>query len=225
MKRLPVFFLILLGLLSCKSNKNNQEGTILIDSIRGAGEMQVSSLKDTQDMINSNYEVSLYVFESLSNDLKNKFVNEYRTTFNDILSRYYDRYITICDLDTIAEVLNSCDFSIKTNKELLSFYTHVLFESLRNTHSDGYVGELMTDACYALFINHPGVLYQHLGLLDKSLRQTYVDNVVQGFYYNDMKEDELDNILKRQEMMLPKMKKQILMLSRDIKSKYKDIEF
>lgn len=225
MKRLPMFFLILLGLLSCNSNKNSKERTVLIDSIGTVGEMQESPFTDTRNMINSNYEVSLYIFEGLSKDLKNKFVHEHRTTLDDILLRYYDQYATICDLDTVAEVLNSCDFSIKTNRELLSFYIHVLFESLRNAHLDGYVGELMIDACYALFINHPGAFYQHLGLLEKSLQQSFVDSIVRGFYYDDIKEDELDTILKRQEMMLPKMKKQVLVLSEKIKSKYHDIDF
>lgn len=224
MKRLSIFFLILLGLLSCNSNRSTKEKFDSVDSQMGVDEVQEILLADTQNLIEPDYDVAPCVFDDLPSDSKVKFIHDYKCKFDNVLLRYYDRYATIYEIDTIFEILSLCDFSTKANKESLSFYIHVLFELMKNTHIDGYVGEAMVDACYTLFNNYPGVFYQHTRLLERNIQQIFIDNIAMGFYYNDIKEIELDTILKRQEVMLPRLKRQIRMIGEDIKRKYDNID-
>lgn len=223
MKRLPLFFLILLGLLSCSSNNRKKDRTVSVKHVIDLDGAQEKLLRDTSIVINPSNEVSICVFDDLPDDSKAKFIAEHKEELDTMLLLYYDQYAGIEDIDTIAEILNLCYLSPKISKDVFTFYIHVLFELLKNTHIDGYAGELMVDACYNLFSNYPAIFYQHLKLLDKEIIQVYAENIAVGCYYNDVEIDKLDTILRKQEMMMPAMRKQIRMVGEEVKRRYDSI--
>lgn len=223
MKLLIVTF-VSMGLLSCSHKNSNDKiitGQALIHSEQSLKE-PADDIKEEE--VRPNYDISQSVFNDLSLDLKTKFIDRHKDRLNKTLFSYYDRYSEISEIDSIFEILTSCDFSIKADKDLGSFYTYVLFEILKNNKVDGYVGESVTDVCFMLFYNHPGVFYQHIDLADEPTRESLINNVAIGLYYNDMADNELDIILGKQKQMLPGMEKQISIIGNDIKERYKKID-
>lgn len=125
------------------------------------------------------------------------------------MKRYEGRYRQIEHLDTIFELLASCDFSSDADKRTLPVYVHVMGELANNDHADGYVGELFADKCYGLFRNHPDVLWPYVSLLEAHERAVIYGYMASGVYYADISREDLDMLLEHQEERFSRYKNEM----------------
>lgn len=218
-----IMIFVLMGVLSC-NHKNIDNNKIIKGSVLHSEQILKEPTDNIKEEVHPNYGISLSIFDKLPQDLKTKFIDKYKDSLNTTILSYYDRYSEISEIDSIFEVLTSCDFSQKADKNLVSFYIHVLFEILKNDKVDGYVGESVIDVCFMLFNNYPSFFYQHIDLANKHIRESLVNNIAAGFYYNDITESEIDTIFRKQKKMLPDMEKQISKIGNNIKEQYMNID-
>ena len=148
------------------------------------------------------YGTSTYVFSGLPRDSMDVFVIKNKDGIERILLRYYNRYDSITNIDSLFAVISACDFSPIANKRMLSFHIYVLSQTLRNK-IDGYVGEYAVESCYRLFCNYPGYFYQHVTYLSSELRDRLTENIVMGLYYNDVEKPQLEQLIQKQKERLP----------------------
>lgn len=233
MKRLVMIMFVAVGLFSC-SHKRPDNGQIentqaslrnqkrqdslfeeyrLQDSLYNeqAKEAFVSPMMD----VKSDYETSSYIFDSLPQEAKLRFINKYENDISQTIVSYFDKYSTISHVDSIFEVLMACDFSIRVNKELLPFYIHILSDVIENEKTDGYVGESVDDVCYLFLNNYPGRFYQYISFVDNDLKESLIGFTAGGIYFNNM--NGIDSIFETHKAMLPDQRKLISSLAKRIK--------
>jgi hypothetical protein len=165
----------------------------------------ISIKKDSID-----YDTMPFLFNRLSKEEQADYLNRNKNIIKDTLIKYYDNYSTLTNEQTCS-VLKECDFSLTANRELLLFYIHILHEILMNSTIDGYVGEQMIDVCYALFSNHPGCFYQLLAVCDAKTKENLMNNIVYGFYYNDINKNMIVFTFDKHKYELPSLRTQILL--------------
>lgn len=170
--------------------------------ISGIGE--ISMLKDS--VVDSG--TSLYIFDNLSIDSMDCFVEKNKKAIGQTLFLYYGKYNSISDIDSVFAVMSACDFSQKADGNLLSFYIHVLTHALQNK-IDGYVGECAVDKCYDLFKNHPGYFYQHFVYLNKTMKEHLAEYIFMGFYYDCMDIEQIKLLVTRHLKSFPQYEDQI----------------
>lgn len=158
-------------------------------------------LKDSTD-----YNVSPYVFNDLPEDSMSLLVN--KKTISRILYRYYNKYASISNQDSLFAVMSACDFSLTADKNILSFYIYVFFHTLENK-IDGYIGELVIENSYNLFRNYPGYFYQHIICLNNELKERLAENIIMGFYYRDIEASQIESIVEKHKKIFPQYKLQI----------------
>ncbi len=195
--------MFLLSLISCKGNRNVKDNS----SINKSEESEKVKILDESSTykveLNPDYNESSCVFDRLSEDSMKYFVNKYRETIGGTLLYYYDDYSEVNELDSIFKIMASCRFSEKIDKELVSFYIHVLFETLKNENVDGYVKEYEIDLCLSLMNNYPGCFYQHISNTSKRLKKKLAENIAVAFYFHDIDENEMSLIFEEHKRIFP----------------------
>lgn len=151
---------------------------------------------------------SLYIFDNLPIDSMDCFVGKNKKEIGQTLLRYYGKYNSISDTDSVFAIMSACDFSQKANRGLLSFYIHVLVHALQNK-IDGYVGECAIDKCYDLFKNYPGYFYQHLVYLNKTMKEHLAEYIFMGFYYESMDIEQIGLVVTKHLKLFPQYEGQI----------------
>lgn len=221
MKKIFILLFFAVEFLSCSNKKYNegkevtQDSIIAIkDDVRTNGPIEMGKAR-----IIPNYEVSSFLFDTLSDNSKVDYVNKHKKIIGCVLLSCYDKYAMVTNIDSIFKFVTHLDFTPQSNTCLIPFYIHVLAETLKNNNVDGYVGETIVDICFSFFSNFPGFFYQYLHFVDESTKESLMNNIVIGLYYNDIDEKVLDSMFYQQQVMLPEERKNIFNFKKYVESR------
>lgn len=137
-------------------------------------------------------DISYCIFDTLSLDVKNKFLEKHRDKFKPALLTYYDNYDKVEHIDSIFDILSACDFSTETSDSELAFYCHVLNKVINNDNVDGYVSEMCMDQCYSLFNNHPAYFYQYYDFVDDETKSLLISYIYANFQILEIDIDKIN---------------------------------
>ena len=215
-----LFFIVLILIPTCRKSSNAKDASCDIEKVSEDTNQKIDGVLSDSE-VKVDYDISPYIFNELPQDSALQFIEIHREEIGKVLLRYYGEYSTIDNVDSIVEVMAACNFSSKANKELISFYIHILSEILKNDKRDGYIGEYESEICFELFTNYPGFFYQHITHVSEKVRIGFVESIIRSFYYNNINEDKEFLIFKEHGRMLPQYKSEISLIANMIK-KYKD---
>lgn len=161
------------------------------------------------------------VFDLWSQIEKEEFLSAYKDSLNSILLSYYNKYDSIQNNDSVFEIICACKFIPKQPKQLLSFYAHVFTKAIKNS-TDGYVGEMIVDQSYKLFMNYPSCFYEYWNYVDEYTKKILESNVYNAFQLEDLKADSIDNVFDKAIKQCPEYEGSIQIIRENIKQYFKN---